>query len=217
MIAKTLSPSMGFDTSEALTLAQYQFLKSQGFSWGCRYVPLAGQSASVGISASELFNALSVGLGVMFVQFARGNVQTSQQGLLDGKAAAEFVLKLGVPSATCLWCDLSITSSAQAAAGYANAWYQGTIDAGMSPTAAGVYMEPGVPLTADQRYQMIHMQRYWATAANDPARFVANRGCQLIQLRGSDKGEYSPEPGLLIDADVALLDFFESAPVAVFA
>jgi len=218
MIAKTLGASLGFDTSENMTLAQYTYLKGLGFKWGCRYVPLAGQSVtSPGvISASELAAALSTGMGLMFVQFAQEKSWTSQQGLLDGQAAAAYVLGLGVPNTVCLWCDLGINSSAQVAADYLNAWYQGTINAGMNPTAAGVYMEPGVPLSSEQRYNMVNVHRYWATAANDPNRFPSNRGCQLIQLWESSKGEYSPELGLEIDADVAQEDWFESAPIAVF-
>jgi Domain of unknown function (DUF1906) len=218
MNVKTIGPSLGFDTSENLTLAQYQFLKSQGFSWGCRYVPLAGQSpTSPGvISAYELAAAFSVGMGMMFVQFAQETTWTAQQGLLDGQAAGAYVLSLGVPNTVCLWCDLGVTSSAQVAADYTNAWYQGTVNAGMNATAAGVYMEPGVPLTSEQRYQMINVHRYWATAANDPNRFPSSRGCQLIQLWNSSKGEYSPELGIEIDADVSQEDYFESAPVAVF-
>lgn len=218
MIAKTISPALGFDTSENMTLAQYQFLKSQGFSFGCRYVPLAGQShTSPGvISASELAAALSTGMGLMFVQFSQTKTTTAQQGTLDGQAAAAYVLGLGVPNTVCIWCDLGVMSSAQAAADYVNAWYQGTVNAGMNPAAPGVYMEPGVPMSSEQRYSMINLHRYWATAANDPNRIPSNRGVQILQLWESSKGQYYPETGLVIDADVSQEDWFQSAPVAVF-
>lgn len=220
MIAKTLAPSLGFDTSENLTLAQYQFLRSQaqGFVWGCRYVPLAGQgSSSPGvISESELAAALSTGLGLMFVQFSRTSGWSSSAGLADGQAAAAYVLGLGVPATTCLWLDMSPTATVAITTDYANAWYEGAVQAGMEASAPGVYFEPGCPLTAEQRYQMINMQRYWATAANDPNKWVSSRGCSLIQLWNSNKGEYSPELGVEIDADVSQEDYFESAPVAVF-
>ena len=146
MIAKTLAPSLGFDTSENLTLAQYQFLKSQGFAWACRYVPLAGQSlTSPGvISASELAAALSV-MGLMFVQFAQEKTWTAEQGLLDGQAAGAYVLGLGVPATTCLWLDMSPMSTVALTTDYANAWYEGAVQAGMAASAPGVYFEPGCP------------------------------------------------------------------------
>jgi len=220
MIAKTLAPSLGFDTSENLSLAQYQFLRSQaqGFAWACRYVPLSGQSTtSPGvISASELADALSTGLGMMFVQFSRTSGWSSSTGLADGQSAAAYVLSLGVPNTTCLWLDMSPTKTVSITTNYANAWCEAAVQAGMAKSALGVYFEPGCLLTAEQRYQLISMQRYWATAANDPNKYVASRGCQLMQLWGSDKGEYSPEPGIEIDADVSQQDYFESAPVAVF-
>jgi hypothetical protein len=111
---------------------------------------------------------------------------------------------------------MAVAPTVQLTTDYANAWFEGAVQAGMSAAAPGVYFEPGCPLTAEQRYQLINVQRYWATAANDAARFPTNRGCQLIQLWESSQGEYSPELGVEIDADVSQFDWFKDAAVAVF-
>jgi hypothetical protein len=218
MIAKSLVISLGFDTSENLSASQYNFLRSKGFAWGVRYVPLSGQSTTAPgiIQPAELANALAAKLGIMFVQFARGSGWTSNTGLADGKTAATYVRSLGVPSNVCLWADMGVTSTAQVSADYLNAWYEGAVSGGMDGGACGVYFEPGNPMTADQRDKMISQSRYWATGADDPARFPPPRGCQLIQLWASAKGEYEPESGLVIDADVAQADWLENWPVAVF-
>src|SRR5581483_309752 len=159
MVAKNVPiPSLGFDTSENLSAAHYDYLVSAGFKWGCRYVPLAGQSSTANgvIQPAELANALARKLGMMFVQFARTSPITAAQGAADGKAAATYVLQtLKAPNTTCLWCDMGLATR-DATIAYVNAWYQGTIDAGMSPAAAGVYFEPGVPLTSSERFSLIN-------------------------------------------------------------
>jgi hypothetical protein len=79
------------------------------------------------------------------------------------------------------------------------------------------YMEPGYPLNASDRYSKLHVHRYWATAAADPNKMVSNRGCQVLQLWGSSRGEFLPEPGLVIDADAIQQDYFGNFPVALIA
>jgi hypothetical protein len=220
MIARPIAGRLlGFDTEEPLNASQYAFLAGQGYGFGCRYVPLAGQSpTSYGvIQKTELDVALAAKFGMMFVQFARSSGWSAAQGLADGKAAAAYLLSLGVPNTVCLWLDLDVTPNGAVAIDYTNGWYEGTIEEGWSAKAGGIYCEPGVPLNAEQRYANLNLHRYWATAANDPNRFPAHRGCQLVQAWESSRGEFFPEPGLVIDAGLAQLDWFGDAPVAVFA
>jgi hypothetical protein len=210
-------PSLGFDTSEKLTADYYQFLAGKGYAWGCRYVPLSGQSPNACITPDELNDALARKLGMMFVQFARTGGWSTSVGYADGQTAAQYLLQtLKVPNTVSLWCDLGVTPNAQTAIDYLNAWYDGVVHAGMAASAPGVYMEPGVPLTAQDRYQKINLHRYWATAANDPNKMVAHRGCQLIQAWASNNGEFFPLPNLVIDGDFAQLDYFGDAPIAVY-
>jgi hypothetical protein len=221
IIAKSLLGKIaGFDTMESLDPTQYVKLAALGFQWGCRYVPLSGQSPKApGVVAPlELGNALAIGLGMMFVQFGRTGGISQASGFADGTAAADYVLNtLDVPNTVCLWADIAATDKQQAL-DYCNAWFAGATKAGMDPKALGGYFEPGVPLTAEERYSLIHWHRYWATAANDPNRFVAHRGCQIYQLfMDRVRGEYSPIPGVGIDADSALMDFFGDAPIGAFA
>jgi hypothetical protein len=214
-----LGVSLGCDTSEALTSAQYAELASLGYRWICRYAPLAGMAPTAPgvLQAAELAALLAVGLGVMIVQFARSSGWSAAQGTADGKAAAAHVLALGLPPSSCVWLDLGVTPNAASAIAYANGWAAGAASGGLEASALGIYCEPGVPLTAEQRFQALDFRRYWATAADDAARFPAERGCQLIQLWASDEGEFQPLPGIEIDADVAQLDWFGNAPIASFA
>jgi len=221
MIAKTVGPGLWADTSETLTLAHYQFLAKAGYRGVFRYVPLAGGGG--GIKLAELQLALSVTcpdgspFGIQFVQFARSNGINAANGAADGQAAADYVLKtLGVPNNVCVWQDLA-PGPKQACIDYSNANYAAMQAHGIASSAPGMYAEPGYPLTADERYALLHLHRYWATAANDPQKFPAHRGCQVIQLWESSQGQFFPEPGLVIDADAIQRDYFGDFPVAVVA
>lgn len=220
-IRQITQPELWFDTSETLTLAQYQLLAGQGFRGGFRYLPLAGQAG--GIQLAELEEALSVKcpdgspFSLMFVQFSRSSNINGPQGTLDGQAAAAALQKLGIPPEVFAAQDLSPGPGVSACVAYSNASYAAMIAAGIAETAPGAYMEPGYPLTASQRYQLLSVQRYWAPAANDPQKMVSSRGCQVIQLWGSSRGEYSPAPGIEIDADAVQSDYFGGFPVAVIA
>jgi len=222
MVTKKIPiPALGWDTSENLSASHYAFLASKGYTFGVRYVPLSGQSptASGVIQPAELANALASKIGVMFVQFSRSSNINATTGRADGMAAGTYVLStLKAPADVCLWADMFPTTKS-ATIDYLNAWYEGTIAAGMSSSSAGVYFEPGCPLTASERYSLINLHRYWATAANDPARMVASRGCELIQAWASPQGQFFPEPGLVIDGDFAQLDYLNSPtsqPVGVY-
>lgn len=219
MIAQPLPPSLGFDTSGVLTAAQYRALRGIGFAWCCRYVPLANQSPTAPgvLQPAELQAALTAGLGVMLVQFSRDRDWSAATGAADGKAAARYLLGLGIPPTVCLWADQGVAPSADVTLAYLNAWVDAALQAGMGTASLGVYFEPGCPLSAEARYQKVALSRYWATAAQDPNRFPTRRGCQLVQLWGSDRGEYQPIPGVMIDADVAQHDWLGDAPVAVFS
>jgi len=219
MIAKQVGPGLWADTSETLTLAHYEFLAKAGYRGCFRYVPLAGSKN--GISKDELAAALSVRcpdgspFGIQFVQFARSNSINATTGQEDGAAAAEYLATLGVPSVVCLWQDLAAANKADCIA-YSNASYDAMVKRYMAASAPGMYAEPGYPLTAEERYSLLHLHRYWATAAADPNRMVAHRGCQVLQLWESNQGQFFPIPGLVIDADAIQQDYFGSFPVAVY-
>ena len=212
VVARQLSqPGLWFDTSETLSLSQYQYCKQNlGMQGAIRYVPLYG--ASNGITKTELDAAFAAGLSMMFVQFARSSGWSAATGAEDGQAGALWMLNLGIPAGVCLWLDLDVTPTAQIVIDYVNAWYAAAAKY-LGSASPGVYMEPGVPLNASDRYSKLNLHRYWATAANDPNRFPSNRGCQIIQAWGSTKGEYFPEPGLVIDGDLVQSDYFGSFPV----
>jgi hypothetical protein len=218
LVARTLGVALGCDTSEVLTLAQYQFLCSLGYTWIARYVPLAGGSASSPgvIGSAELAALVQSGLGLMLVQIPRTSGWSSTTGAQDGQAAATYARSLGYPPTAALWCDLAPPPTRDEAVAYVNGWLAGLVAGGMASSAGGIYCEPGVPLTASERYRLLNVTRYWATAAADPQRFPTPRGCQLVQSWGSKTGSYNPELGLVIDGDVSQLDWFGGAPIAAF-
>ena len=214
-------PELWADTSEALTVAQYQYLALKLGMKGCfRYVPLYGGGG--GITATELAGALSVKcpdgspFSIGFVQFARSNNIGAATGAQDGAAMASYLKSLTIPSSVSCFQDLDVNASVANCTAYTNDSFSAATAGGMEATAPGMYAEPGYPLSASQRYAL-YVHRYWATAANDPNKWVASRGCQVIQLWGSARGEYFPEAGLVIDGDVVQYDYFNSAPVVVTA
>lgn len=218
-VAKTVGPGAWADTSEVLNLSQYQFLANAGYRGCFRYIPRADGGGPV-ITLAELQAALSVKcpdgspFAIQFVQYARSSGLSAATGQADGVAAATYVKNLGVPNIVCVWQDLDVGLQAECVA-YSNASYAAMVETYLASSAPGCYCEPGYPLTAEQRYSLLNLHRYWATAANDPNRFVSSRGVQIIQLWESSKGEFSPIPGLVIDADAIQSDWFGSFPVAV--
>lgn len=223
-VARAVGPGLWADTSEPLILSQYQALALRGFRGAIRYVPLASQSPTAPgvIQLGELQAALSVkcpdgtGFGMMFVQFSRSSGLGATSGQEDGAAAAEYVQKLGVPPTVNVYQDLDVGAKADCIA-YSNAHYEASIAKYLAAAAPGAYCEPGYPLTASERYQLLYLHRYWATAAADPNRIVTPRGCQILQLWESSRGEYSPVPGVEIDADAIQLDWFGDGPVGMYA
>ncbi len=218
-LAKTVGPGIWADTSEVLNLSQYQFLALAGYRGCFRYIPTADGGGPT-IQLAELQAALSVKcpdgspFGIQFVQYSRSSGLSASTGQADGAAAAAYVKSLGVPNTVCVWQDLDVGQQADCIA-YSNASYAAMVATYLASSAPGCYCEPGYPLTAEQRYSLLNLHRYWATAANDPNRFVTNRSVQVIQLWESGKGEFSPIPGLVIDADAIQSDYFGSFPVAV--
>jgi len=225
-IAKTVGPGLWADTSETLTLAHYKFLALAGYRGCFRYIPRSSQgdpNQGPPISLQELQLALSVHcpdgspFAIQFVQYARSNAINATNGTADGKVGADYVLKtLGVPSTVCVWQDLAYAPK-QVCIDYSNANYAAMQAEGMGAGAVGMYAEPGYPLTADERYSLLHLHRYWSTAANDPQKFPSHRGVQVIQLWESAQGQFFPEPGLVIDADAIQRDYFGDFPIAVVA
>jgi hypothetical protein len=225
MISKTAGPGLWCDTSETLTLAHYQFLAKAGYRGCFRYIPRSSQgdpNQGPPISLQELQLALSVkcpdgtGFALQFVQYARSNSIDASHGTLDGQVAAAYMKTLGVPHDVCVWQDLAYATK-QLCIDYSNASYAAMMTGGIAAAAPGMYAEPGYPLTADERYSLLNLHRYWSTAANDPNKNVAHRGCQVLQLWESSQGQFFPEPGLVIDADAIQSDYYNSFPVAVVA
>ena len=213
-------PELWCDTSETLTAAHYAFLAKAGYRGAFRYVPLAGGGG--GISTAEIQAALATrcpdgsGFSLGFVQYARSNGINAANGTADGAAGAAYLQKLGIPNTVCLFQDLDVGTKASCI-DYSNASYAAMVATYLAASAPGMYAEPGYPLSASERYSALHLHRYWATAAADPNRFVASRGCQIVQAWGSSRGEFFPEPGLVIDADLVQADYFASFPVVLTA
>lgn len=220
--AKTIGAGLWADTSETLTLAHYQFLAKAGYRGCFRYIPLDGGGGPP-ISLAELQLALSVRcpdgspFAIQFVQFARSSNINATTGAADGRAAAEYMKKLGIPSTVCVWQDLAPAPTKQACIDYSNASFAAMTADGIAASAPGMYAEPGYPLTASERYTKLNLHRYWSTAASDPQKFPTPRGVQVIQLWESNQGQFFPEPGLVIDADAIQQDYFGSFPVGVVA
>ena len=198
----------GFDTSERCTAAQIATVAAmKKFDFGTRYVANSFQDSSVGITLSELEEWTAAGIAMDLVQFARTSGWSATTGAADGAAAAKNALALGYPKTACLWLDLEGNiGSATNAIAYVNNWYVAAASNGMSSSALGLYVGPGVPLTPEQLYDL-DVTRYWAAGAIIPD--VTTRGFQKRQLY---PGNITIAPGIVIDYDFIEEDWLGSLP-----
>jgi hypothetical protein len=213
IVSRPLAVGMrGFDTSQKLTLEQYEWAKASGFDFAVRYAPLAGQNPAVGIDGAELEDGLSTGLGMMIVQFSRTQGLSGPQGQQDGAALITRCQTLGLPPDMSLWGDFSPADPATMKA-YGNALYAATVAGGAAVGAFGGYNEPGVPSGLNLRTDYT-FHRYWRTNGEVPE--VEGRGYQLHQLFPGNVTVGPAGATFLIDYDFVGSDWLGSYPVAAF-
>jgi hypothetical protein len=154
------------------------------------------------ITSSELAAILSTGLGVMLVGESRANgwIPSSILGSADGLREVTKSRALGIPSGITIGCDLEgIGGTDQETIDYCKAWCDVVRQAGNVEMA---YVGAGVPLTAEQLYQL-PFHRYWHSLSE--VSNVAGVGYCMTQLFPTlNLG--LPTGALAVDLDVVQQD-----------
>ena len=178
LIAAPATSGPWVDTAYPLSSYVISALVSAGKIGVCRYVPLPDNSSAGDISRAEVAMICGAGLELLLVQHVRlpGWDPAHHDGDTDAAAALAKANEVGYPHGCHLFLDLEgINGSAFATINFAVDW-QHTLIAGLF--RAGLYVGYGVPLYAEDLYELPGFDCYWSDAAN---RQVATRGFAIKQ------------------------------------
>jgi sugar phosphate isomerase/epimerase len=173
-----MPPGKIADTSTKLTPAVIQKVSELGYRGIVRYVPLPNNPPSKDIDREELEAILGGGLGVLLVQHVRRPPwnPAEKSGSTDALNALEFARAAGYLPNAHIFLDLEgIAGTSQGTKQFAEEWAKTIVDAGYS---AGCYVGFDVPLSAEQLFQLRHINSYWSDAG---PRKVATRGFAIKQ------------------------------------
>ena len=167
-IAEPVPDGLIFDTEEALSLGQLLALRAAGFLGGIRTVTFTDAPDPSDITAREVSDFMSAGLGLMIYQRVR-SPGWLPSALLGSSDAAVALRKLAVANylETCsLWDDLEgIGGSDASTVAYANAKTRALLAAKRFP---GEYVGFDVPLTGAQLYHELAATCYWRSTSDVP-------------------------------------------------
>lgn len=204
-IEKARMPALGCDTDTKLTLSSAQKLRSLGLTFVYRYLSL-GDEAEADLTENELEAILLAGLRVGAVQHVRlpGWAASGSVGTTDGVHAGANAQLVGLPKGVTLFLDLEGTvSSAPEVTAYVNAWASEVRARGYE---AGLYVGAGQPLTGDELYHALSVDRYWRSFSQVPE--VTRRGYTLLQLYPT----VTLASGLSVDVDALQEDYLGGTP-----
>jgi hypothetical protein len=177
----------GFDTAERVTANAAAAFRRRGYRFCVRYVRRDKPHASA-LSVSEAKSLLSVGIGLMLVQYVESDtswIPSAAKGTTNGGVAAAEAEKLGVPWGVTVWCDLEGVSPgtpAQTVIDYCNRWHSRVTGAGY---VAGLYVGYRAGLTPTQLYRALRFTHYWGAYNLNSDLYPATRGLQMKQsIRG---------------------------------
>lgn len=158
------SGAQGFDCNNPLTKEVARRFRDDGMRFALRYVPRVRASKN-DLSAREVLDVLSMGLGLMPVQHVdrEGWHPTEALGIAYGTVAAREAARVGIPKGVTVWLDLegvALGASVAEVVGYCNAWYDAVFAAGYEP---GIYVGWRCVLSAWQLYQLLKFKLYWGS------------------------------------------------------
>lgn len=191
----------GFDTAERVTPAAAVACRRAGYRFCLRYVRRDKPHATA-LSASEARSLLSVGIGLMLVQYVESDTSwnpTGAKGTKNGSVAAAEAEVLGVPWGVTVWCDLEGVApgtASQRVIDYCNRWHSEVTSAGY---VAGLYVGYRAGLSATQLYRALRFTHYWSAYNLNADRFPAVRS---VQMRQSVRGRADSVPGANVDFQV---------------
>jgi hypothetical protein len=187
-VSPAVAGSIGFDTTDPLTLAAASSFFARNYRFCVRYVSRDEVSrngnAARGVpdlSESEASAILQSGLALMAVQHVEepGWVPSAQLGQAYGSNAASYAAQGGLLQGTTLWLDLegiAEGTDSRSILDYCNAWFAAVDAAGYQ---SGVYIGFDVWLSPDELYFDLKTQHYWR--AEGEITDVAHCGYQMFQ------------------------------------
>ncbi|HZE08508.1 MAG TPA: glycoside hydrolase domain-containing protein [Gemmatimonadaceae bacterium] len=176
---------IGFDTGESVSPAAAADFRRSGYRFCVRYVRRDKPHASA-LTATEARSLLSVGIGLMLVQYVESDtswIPSGTKGTTNGRVAASEAAKLGVPWGVTVWCDLEGVArgtGSQKVIDYCNNWHHSVSSAGYLP---GLYVGYHAGLTPTQLYRSLRFTHYWGAYNLNSDQYPAVRGLQMKQSR----------------------------------
>src|SRR5437868_12268479 len=177
----------GFDTAERVSPTAAAAFRRRGYRFCVRYVRRDKPHASA-LGVSEARSLLSVGIGLMLVQYVESEtswIPSGAKGATNGGVAAAEAVKLGVPWGVTVWCDLEGVAPgtpAQKVIDYCNRWHIAVTSAGY---VAGLYVGYRAGLSLSQLYRALRFTHYWSAYNLNSDQYPAPRGVQMRQLRAA--------------------------------
>ncbi len=183
------SPGLiGFDVTNALTLAEARLYFAKNFRFCVRYVSRDDASRDANqrrgtpdLSEAETDAILMSGMALMAVQHVamRGWMPSAELGKAYGENAATYASDAGLMEGVTLWLDLEGIAEGtdhQAIIDYCNAWFVAVSSGGYEP---GVYVGFDVWLSPDELYFDLKTKHYWRADGHIPD--ISHRGYQMFQ------------------------------------
>jgi hypothetical protein len=204
-IIEPVPDALLFDTEFPCTLAQLLALKAVGFRGGVRTVTVAAPPDPSDVTAREVADFMTAGLGLMLYQRPRnpGWLPSADLGRADAAVFAAKALRAGYLAGGTFWDDLEgIGGNASATVAYANAK---ALDTKANRYAPGAYVGDDVPLTGYELFHDLVVPCYWRSLSNVPD--VAVRGYGMVQI-----AENVPIAGTVVDVSVARADRLGGRP-----
>lgn len=191
-IASAATLTFGVDTLATLGAPDFAKLAAARVSWRAGYIEK--------ISSAELQAQLAAGIAFVPVTFA-----------LDFNAAAVIarLQALGVPKGVTVFLDVEGKNlDAASLIANINTWARAIRTAGYDP---GMYVGAGCPLTPEQLYEDLLVDRYWHSCSRVPSPNI--RGDCMRQLRPND---VTPT-GVDVDVDIVEPDYLGDTPTLAAA
>jgi Domain of unknown function (DUF1906) len=183
--------TFGVDTVATLTAANFAALAPR-VSWRAGYIER--------ITEAELAAQLAAGIALLPVTFALD---------FDSATTIARLAALGVPRGVTVFVDVEGANlDAASLVASINTWARALRVAGYDP---GIYVGAGCPLTSDQLYGDLDVDRYWHSCSRVPSPNV--RGDCVRQLRPND---VSPA-GVDVDVDIIETDYLGDTPTLAVA
>jgi hypothetical protein len=210
--AAATAGAQGFDSDTTIDPGAAAALFAAGFRFAVRYLSRTTPQNPGDLGAPEVATILDAGLALMAVQHCprSGWAPSAELGGSYGAAAAINARSVGLPPPITLWFDLEGVAAYATAAdtiAHVNSWAGAVAAAGYQP---GIYVGANQPLTADELYWRLRVQRYWRSASIVPD--ISYRGYCMAQALAPSPIATGTAGAIAIDRDVTLADNFGDLP-----